>query len=52
MSILLIVAIVLFVAWLVGMGTRYTLGGLVHIALGIAVILVIVWLLRAVLRVF
>jgi hypothetical protein len=51
MNTLLVIGVILFVAWLVGMGTRYTLGGLVHIALGVAVILIIVWLLRAVLRV-
>jgi len=34
-----------------GLGTRRTLGGLVHIALAIALVLLIIWLLRAVLHV-
>jgi hypothetical protein len=52
MTVLLIVGIVLLVAWLVGLLTRTTLGGLVHVALGVALVLLIVWLLRAVFRVF
>jgi hypothetical protein len=51
MTILLIIGILLLVAWLVGLGTRYTLGGLVHIALAVALVLIIIWLLRAVFRV-
>ena len=51
MTILLIIAIILFVFWLLGLTTRFTESGLIHIALVIAVILLIVWLLRAVLRV-
>ncbi len=51
MSILLIIGIILFILWLLGLLTR-TLGGLVHIALVIAVILIIIWLLKAVFRLF
>lgn len=52
MTVLLIAGIILLVAWLVGLLTRTTLGGLVHVALGVALVLLIVWLLRAVFRVF
>jgi hypothetical protein len=52
MSILLVFGIVLLVAWGVGMGTRFYLRGLVHLALGIALVLIIIWLLRAVFRAF
>jgi hypothetical protein len=52
MTVLLVVAIVLLVAWLVGLLTRTTLGGLVHVALAVGIVLLIIWLLRAVLRVF
>lgn len=51
MTILLIIGIILFVLWLVGLGTRNTMGGLVHVALAIAIVLLIIWLLRAVFRV-
>jgi hypothetical protein len=51
MIILLIIAIVLFVFWLLGLTIRFTESGLIHIALVLAIILLIVWLLRAVLRV-
>jgi hypothetical protein len=52
MLLLLIIGIILLVVWGIGMGTRYYLGGLVHLALAIAVILIIIWLLRAVFRAF
>jgi hypothetical protein len=51
MTILLVIGIILLALWLVGLGTRTTMGGLVHIALAIAVVLLIIWLLRAVFRV-
>jgi hypothetical protein len=51
MSILLIIGIILFVLWLLGLFV-FSLGGLVHIALVIAVILIIIWLLKAVFRLF
>ena len=52
MPVLLVVGIVLLVAWLLGIGTRFYLGGLVHVALVIALIFIIIWLLRAVFRAF
>ncbi len=52
MSVLLIIGVILLVLWLLGILTRFTLGGLVHLALVIAVILIIIWLLRAIFRVF
>jgi Family of unknown function (DUF5670) len=51
MTLLLIIGILLLVAWLIGLGTRFTLGGMVHIALAVALVLIIIWLLRAVFRI-
>lgn len=36
------IAIVLIVLWVLGMGTGYTLGGLIHMLLALAVIAVLV----------
>ena len=52
MTILLIIAIVLFVLWLLGFSTRYIASGAIHIVLVIALILFVVWLLRVGFRVF
>jgi hypothetical protein len=52
MTVLLIIAIVLFVLWLLGFSTRFIASGAIHIVLVIAVILFIVWLLRVGLRAF
>lgn len=52
MTIVLVVGIALLVAWAVGVRTRFYLGGLVHVALAIALVLIIIWLLRAVFRAF
>ena len=52
MTILLIIAIVLFVFWLLGFSTRFIASGLIHIVLVIALILFFVWLLRAVVHAF
>jgi hypothetical protein len=52
MTILLIAAIVLLVFWLMGITIRFTDSGLIHIVLVIGVILLVVWFLRAGLRVF
>ncbi|MFH0768329.1 MAG: lmo0937 family membrane protein [Chloroflexota bacterium] len=49
---LLIIGVILLILWLLGLLTRFTLGGLVHLALVIAVILIIIWLLRAIFKVF
>jgi hypothetical protein len=52
MTILLIVAIVLFILWLLGFSTRFIASGAIHIVLVIAVILFVVWVLRVGLRAF
>jgi hypothetical protein len=41
-NILLIVGIALLVLWLLGLGTSYTLGGFIYVALVIGLILVVV----------
>ena len=41
-NVLLIVGIVLLVLWLLGLGSSYTLGGFIYVALVIGLILVIV----------
>jgi len=41
-NILLIIGIVLLVLWLLGLGTSYTLGGFIYVALVIGLILVAV----------
>jgi|WetSurMetagenome_2_1015567.scaffolds.fasta_scaffold231220_3 hypothetical protein len=51
MSFLLFLAAFFFVLWIVGLVVRFTMGGLVHAALVIAVVLVVVWLMKVVLRV-
>ena len=51
MGILLITGIILFVLWLLGLFV-FSLGALVHIALVIAVIFIIIWLLKAVFKLF
>jgi len=38
---LYIIAVVLVLLWLLGMGTAYTMGGLIHVLLVIAVIAVL-----------
>jgi hypothetical protein len=42
-NLLLIIGVILFVLWVLGFVTSYTLGGYVHIALIIAVILFVAW---------
>ncbi|MCE9519576.1 MAG: lmo0937 family membrane protein [Verrucomicrobia bacterium] len=39
---LMTIAIVLIILWLLGLGTSYTLGGLVHILLVVAIIVILV----------
>jgi hypothetical protein len=41
-NIVLIVGIALLVLWLLGLGTSYTLGGFIYVALVIGLILVVV----------
>ena len=49
-NVLLIVGIVLLVLWLLGLGSSYTLGGFIYVALVIGIILVIVALAARVRR--
>jgi hypothetical protein len=49
MGILLILGIVLFILWLLGLFV-FNLGSLIYVALVIAVICIIIWLLRTVFR--
>ena len=48
LTLLLVIGIILFGLWVLGLITRRTLGGFIHIAFIIAVILIIIWLIRAV----
>ena len=43
---LLTIALVLFVLWLLGMVSTYTLGGLLHVLLVIAVIFLLIGVIR------
>jgi hypothetical protein len=43
-NLLLAVGVILFVLWLLGLITSYTLGGYVHIVLVIAIIFLVIWL--------
>jgi hypothetical protein len=52
MTVLLIVAIALFVLWLLGFSTRLVASGLIHVVLVIAAVLFVFWLLRVVVRAF
>lgn len=36
------IAVVLIVAWTLGLITSYTLGGLVHILLGVAIVVILI----------
>jgi hypothetical protein len=44
-NVILVVGIVLLVLWLVGLGSSYTLGGFIYVALLLGLILVIVSLI-------
>ncbi|MGA2613853.1 MAG: lmo0937 family membrane protein [Spirochaetia bacterium] len=52
MTVLLVIAIVLFVLWLLGFSTRFIASGAIHVVLVIALILFVFWLLRVGLRAF
>jgi hypothetical protein len=52
MTMVLIIAIVLFVLWLLGFSTRFVASGLIHIVLAIALVMFIFWLLRVAFRAF
>ena len=45
-DILLIVGAALLVLWLLGLVSAYTLGGFIHVALVIGLVLVGVWVVR------
>jgi hypothetical protein len=51
MCLFLLIGIILFILWLLGF-FLFSLGALIHIALVLAVIFVILWLLRAIFRLF
>ena len=48
LTLLLVIGIILFVLWALGLITRRTMGGGVHILVVIAVILIILWLVFAI----
>ena len=48
MSLLLLIGIILLVLWVLGFFV-FSLGSLIHVALVLAVILIIVWLVREIL---
>jgi len=50
LSLLLVIGIILVVLWALGLVTRRTLGGGLHILLVIAVILVILWIIFDIVR--
>lgn len=52
MNLLLIIGIILLIGWAAGLATSVTLGGLIHIALVLAIVLIIIWLLKAVFKLF
>lgn len=47
-NLLFIVGIVLFVLWVFGFITSYTLGGYIHVVFVIALILIVIWLVMRV----
>jgi len=44
-NLLLTAGLVLFVLWVLGLVTSYTLGGGIHVLLVIALIMIIIWLI-------
>ena len=51
MCAVLLIGILLFILWALGF-FLFSLNALIHIALALALILIIVWLLRAIFRLF
>jgi hypothetical protein len=51
MDILLFIGIVLLILWALGL-FAFSLGGLVHVALVLAIILIIIWLLKRIFHLF
>jgi len=48
LTLLLVIGIIMFALWALGLISRRTFGGFLHIALIIAVILIILWVIFAV----
>lgn len=44
LNILLVIGLILFVLWILGLITSFTLGGGIHILLVIGIISIIIWL--------
>ncbi|MFC1866204.1 lmo0937 family membrane protein [Chloroflexota bacterium] len=51
MNLFLLIGIILVILWALGL-FAFSLGGLIHIALVLAVILIIIWLLKSVFKLF
>ena len=50
LTVLLVIGIILVALWALGLITRRTLGGGLHLLLVIAVILIILWVVFAIIR--
>ena len=48
LTLLLVIGIILFILWALGLITRRTMGGGVHVLVVIAVVLVVLWLILAI----
>ena len=48
LTLLLVIGLILFVLWALGLITRRTMGGGVHVLVVIAVVLVVLWLILAI----
>jgi hypothetical protein len=48
LTLLLVIGIIMFALWALGLISRRTFGGFLHIALIIAVILIILWVIFAI----
>ena len=52
MSIFLIVGAILLILWLLGFFAFKILGSLIHLALVVAIIFLIIWLVRSIFKLF
>jgi hypothetical protein len=48
LTLLLVIGIIMFALWALGLISRRTFGGFLHIALIIAVILIVLWVIFAI----
>jgi len=48
LTLLLVIGLILFGLWALGLTTRRTMGGGVHVLVVIAVVLVVLWLILAI----